>query len=124
MPRSENSPVPLAEVEKSIAHWQLSSAETASLLGLVTTVEQNEVQDIEIQPIERPETKERILLIESINRSLNVLYGNETLVRNWLRSPNSHELFNGETALAVMCGKSVHRLERVAALLAAWSAGN
>src|SRR5690606_35977975 len=114
----------LSEILAIFNRWQLSSSKQASMLGLSGAEAANTLPVMADQLNKLPDTQRRLVLIESIDRSLSILYSDEALVRNWLRSPNSHELFRGVTALEVMGNGRILRLEAVAPLLAAWSAGN
>jgi|SRR5690554_3500442 len=124
MPKDSNAAPQLSDILAIFNRWQLSSSEQASILGLPGSEAANTLPVMADQLNKLPDTQRRLVLIESIDRSLSILYSDEALVRNWLRSPNSHELFNGLTALEVMGNESIHSLEAVATLLAAWSAGN
>ena len=104
--------------------WKLTGTEKALLLGLALQKEFDANSGSDMLTQESPEIEERMALIASIDRSLSILYSDIVLVQNWLRSSNSHETFNGSTPLTFMCSGPIQHLQSVAALLAAWSAGN
>ena len=115
------------ELNKSLSilnQWQLSDTEKALLVGFAWQKEFDANSGSDVLAQESPEIEERMALIASIDRSLNILYSDTALIRNWLRSSNSHETFNGSTPLTFMCNGSIQSLQSIAALLAAWSAGN
>ncbi len=101
----------MESVEHIFAVWHLTETEQSALLR------RHEFASSGSLP-------KRLVLFESIARSLEILYAREDLIGNWLRSPNRHELFHGSPPLDVMCLSENEDLERIAALLRAWSAGN
>src|SRR5690606_11541209 len=107
-----------------LEQWHLTDEEKASLLGLTLGRALEENQEDNNPQENMAGAAERMALAISINQSLNILYSDNSLIRNWLRSPNSHEMFNGSTPLTFMCNGSIQSLQSIAALLAAWSAGN
>ena len=59
----------------------------------------------------------RLSLVLGIYKALHVLYPDAALADGWVRMPNTHPLFGGRPALALMTGGGMDGLLQVRRLL-------
>jgi hypothetical protein len=98
------------------AAWQLSVFEQRALLGwpAVSTFHKYKSGDHGTLSFD---TLTRLSLVIGIYKSLQVLYPEASFADTWPRMPNSHSLFGGRPALALMTDAGIDGLFRVRRLL-------
>ena len=98
------------------AAWQLSVVEQRALLGwpAASTYHKYKAGDLGALSFD---TLTRLSLILGIYKSLQVLYPEPTFADTWPRMPNSHAIFGGRPALALMTDGGIDGLFRVRRLL-------
>ncbi len=96
------------------AHWQLSDAEAATLLGGVS---QRSYQRWKAGDIGRlgPDLRARLSNLIGIHKALRIIFRDPARGYRWVRQPNT--AFNGKSALDIMLEGNLTDLMRVRALL-------
>ena len=97
--------------------WELSVHEQRALLGwpAASTFHKYKAGDFGTLSFD---TLTRLSLIIGIYKDLQILYPEPAFADRWVRMPNSHELFGGRPALALMTDGGIDGLYRVRRLLA------
>jgi len=104
------------------AAWQLSVAEQRALLGwpAASTFHKYKAGDHGTLSFD---TLTRISLVLGIYSGLQVLYPEPAFADAWVRTPNSHSLFGGRPALALMVDGGIDGLYKVRRLIDARRGG-
>lgn len=104
------------------AAWQLSVAEQRALLGwpASSTFHKYKAGDHGTLSFD---TLTRISLVLGIYSGLQVLYPEPAFADAWVRTPNSHALFGGRPALALMVDGGIDGLYKVRRLIDARRGG-
>ena len=99
------------------AGWGLSVQEQRALLGwpAASTFHKYKGGDVAALSFD---TLTRLSLVIGIYKDLQILYPEPEFADRWVRMPNSHELFGGRPALALMTDGGIDGLYRVRRLLA------
>jgi hypothetical protein len=87
--------------------WQCNARDQMTLLGTPSKSSFYRMRDFVEGKVDTPprlgrDALERISYIMGIFKALNILLPNERRAAEWVRKPNSHPLFRGQTALDVM----------------------
>jgi hypothetical protein len=98
------------------AAWRLSVDQQRGLLGWPASSTFHKYKSGEHGTLSF-DTLTRISLVIGIYKNLQVLYPERTFADDWVRLANSHELFGGQPALAVMVDGGIDGLYRVRRLL-------
>src|SRR5690554_2450893 len=112
----------IAEVQDILGRWALAEADQLVVLCLPTNCSLTDIGSM--QKPELDQVLARGACITSLDRSLNILYASQYLIRRWLSQPNSHSYFINRTALDVLKSDDLEKIRQVTHLMAAWSAGN
>ncbi len=104
------------------AAWQLSVAEQRALLGwpASSTFHKYKAGDYGTLSFD---TLTRISLVLGIYSGLQILYPEPAFADAWVRTPNSHSLFGGRPALALMVDGGIDGLYKVRRLIDARRGG-
>jgi len=96
--------------------WALSVDEQRALLGwpAASTYHKYKARDYGTLSVD---TLTRLSLVLGIYKALHVLYPDAALADCWVRMPNTHSLFGGRSALALMTGGGMDGLLQVRRLL-------
>jgi Protein of unknown function (DUF2384) len=96
--------------------WQLNTSEQRSLLGwpAESTFFKYKAGQVATLPYDM---LMRISLVLGIYKSLHILYPEPELADRWVKLPNSHPLFGGKPALALMAEGGMDALYEVRRLL-------
>jgi hypothetical protein len=98
------------------AAWALTVHEQRALLGWPATSTFHKYKSRDYGTLSF-DTLTRISLVIGIYKSLQILYPQPEFADHWVRMPNSHELFGGRPALALMVDGGIDGLYRVRRLL-------
>jgi hypothetical protein len=98
------------------AAWELTVHEQRALLGWPATSTFHKYKSGHHGTLSF-DTLTRISLVIGIYKSLQILYPEPEFADHWVRMPNSHELFGGRPALALMVDGGIDALYRVRRLL-------
>jgi hypothetical protein len=98
------------------AAWRLSVNEQRALLGWPATSTFHKYKSGEHGTLSF-DTLTRVSLVLGIYKSLQVLYPEEAFADAWVRMPNSHPVFGGRPALALMLDAGIDGLYKVRRLL-------
>ncbi len=104
------------------AAWQLSVTEQRALLGWPATSTFHKYKAGDYGTLSF-DTLTRISLVLGIYSGLQVLYPEPAFADAWVRTPNSHALFGGRPALAVMADGGIDGLYKVRRLIDARRGG-
>jgi hypothetical protein len=96
--------------------WRLTVAEQRALLGWPAASTYHKYKAGEYGALSF-DTLTRLSLVLGIYKSLQVLYPEPAFADAWVRMPNSHPLFGGRPALALMTDAGIDGLYRVRRLL-------
>jgi hypothetical protein len=98
------------------AAWQLSGDEQRGLLGwpAASTFYKYRAGDVGVLSFD---TLTRLSLVLGIYKALHVLYPDRELADGWVRLPNTHTVFGGRPALALMIDGGIDGLYQVRRLL-------
>jgi hypothetical protein len=98
------------------AAWGLSVQEQRALLGwpAASTFHKYKAGDVAALSFD---TLTRISLVIGIYKNLQILYPEPEFADRWVQMPNSHALFGGRPALALMTGAGIDGLYQVRRLL-------
>ena len=88
------------------AAWELSVQEQRALLGwpAASTFHKYKAGDVTALSFD---TLTRISLVIGIYKSLQILYPEPAFADRWVRMPNSHALFGGRPALALVTSRGM-----------------
>jgi len=98
------------------AAWELTVLEQRALLGWPATSTFHKYKGGNFGTLSF-DTLTRISLLIGIYKSLQILYPEPGFADRWVRMPNSHQLFGGRPALALMTDGGIDGLHRVRRLL-------
>ena len=104
------------------AAWQLSVTEQRALLGWPASSTFHKYKSGDYGTLSF-DTLTRISLVLGIYSGLQVLYPEPAFADAWVRTPNSHTLFGGRPALAVMVDGGIDGLSKVRRLIDARRGG-
>jgi hypothetical protein len=96
--------------------WGLSVKEQLALLGFPAASTYHKYKSGQIGTLSF-DTLTRISLILGIYKALHILYPDAALADNWLRLPNTNELFGGRPAISMMIDGGIDGLHQVRRLL-------
>ena len=98
------------------AAWQLSTGEQRALLGwpAESTFFKYKAGQVSTLPYDM---LIRISLVLGVYKSLHILYPDRDLADRWVKLPNSHPMFGGKPALALMAERGMDGLYEVRRLL-------
>ena len=92
--------------------WSLTKLEQSAILGQPIDATFPVVETGVIEEL-LPETLERISYVVGIYRALHTIFSDPEQADGWIRRPNSAPLFDGASALSVMCRGRVADLASV-----------
>lgn len=104
------------------AAWQLSVAEQRGLLGWPASSTFHKYKSGDYGTLSF-DTLTRLSLIVGIYSGLQVLYPEPRFADAWVKAPNSHPLFGGQPALALMIDGGIDGLLKVRRLIDARRGG-
>lgn len=92
--------------------WQCSTQDQITLLGSPSKSSFYRMREFAEGKTNKPpklqrDALERISYIMGIYKALNILLPNQRRAAEWVNKPNQHPLFNGKTALDLMCQGNV-----------------
>lgn len=82
--------------------WSFTAAEQEALLGRPVEVAFTGPSS-EISDPDWPETLERVSYLIGIYVALHTVFSTQRQANDWIRRPNNARLFNGASALTLMC---------------------
>ncbi len=100
---SKEARVSLAKmVSRLFDHWDISSSDQCSLLGLATASRITLNRYRKCRPLNNAELLDRVGHLLGIHKSLKIMFPhNKDLVYRWVTSPNQR--FEGKTPMEIMC---------------------
>ena len=119
--RERLSPAALRAFFNIMARWQVRDDDARVLLGGVTNGPFYEMKKHPDRVLD-PDRLLRVWYIVGIFKALNLLYA-ETLADEWIRRPNTNEIFGGQTPLAYLTTGGLPAMQIVRRLLDARRAG-
>jgi hypothetical protein len=96
--------------------WRLSVNEQRALLGFPAPSTYHKYKAGQIGTLSY-DTLTRVSLVLGIYKALHILYPDDTLADNWVRLPNSNQLFGGRAAISLMTDGGMDGLYQVRRLL-------
>ena len=112
----------IIDSKEVFGRWELSKADQLAVLGLPANFSLSELHTLDQTEVEQ--VTARSACITSLDRSLNILYPSQDLVKRWLTQPNSHPLFDHQAPLDLLKSGDLDVFRQIAQLMSAWSAGN
>lgn len=103
--------------------WHCSTREQLALLGINSRSTLNKYKATQGGIRLSPDTLERMSYILNIHKSLRILFTAEDSVYGWVRKPNKHPFFAGNSAMEVMTHGRVADLYEVSKRLSTWRGG-
>jgi hypothetical protein len=96
--------------------WQLSVKEQLALLGFPAPSTYHKYKAGQIGTLSY-DTLTRVSLLLGIYKALHILYPDDTVADNWIKQPNSNQLFGGRSAISLMMDGGIDGLYQVRRLL-------
>lgn len=92
--------------------WSLSPQEQSQILGQPVK-SAFAVLETGVTDCSWPETLQRMSYLIGIYRLLHTIFSDSQQANGWVRRPNNGRIFNGRSALALMCGGKTSDLAAV-----------
>jgi Protein of unknown function (DUF2384) len=96
--------------------WKLSVREQLSLLGFPAPSTYHKYKSGQIGTLSY-DALTRVSLVLGIYKALHILFPDEALADNWIRLPNSNQMFGGRPAINLMIDGGIDGLYQVRRLL-------